>query len=125
MSVPNLVDRNPTARKGSPTLESPKPVLRFAIEPRPPRCSDSDPAHAEHALVGGKAADLVGDSAVLDDDLADQKRRERGAGNSDAEACEQDGARPGCDPPCGDREGSDEPPRHRKSLGSALEVLAD
>jgi hypothetical protein len=113
----------PDRTQGLPHVESPKPVLRFAIESRPPRRADSDPAHAEHPLVSRKAADLVGDSAVLDNDLADEKRCESGAGNSDAEAREQDGARPGCDPPCGDREGSNDPPRHHESLG--LEVLPD
>ena len=91
MSVPSLVDRTRQHAR-VPDVESPKPIPRFAIESRPPRRADSDPAHAEHALVSRKTADLVGDSAVLDNDLADEKRCERGAGNSDAEAREQDGA---------------------------------
>ena len=61
MSVPSLVDRNPTARRGLRPRE-PEARPRFAIESRPPPRAEPDPAHTEHALVSGKAADRVGDA---------------------------------------------------------------
>ena len=113
ISVPNLVDRNPTERRGSPTSRARSP-LRAS---RSSRVHSLVPSPTQLTVTmrssAGRRPIAVGHRAVLDDDLPDEESRERGTGKSDAQAGEQDGARPGCDPPGGDREGSEEPPRHR------------
>ena len=117
MSVPSLVDRNPTARKGSPTSRARSPFCAS----RSSRAHPVVPIPTQLTLSMRSSAGrrpISSETARSSTTTCPTRSVERGAGKSDAEAREQDGAGLAAIRRAATARSND-PPRHPESLGSA------